>query len=726
MEQYKIKEINTFVKSLKADSLAGQKADMEIYQAGKGVWHVALSYQLTEKARQDDWQLHVKPAFEPEKFWQRQLTPEERHIISWHTFNAPALVMANQEKYLALVPDLDILSSGVEVPWYLDLDARKPLMKLGMSHYHVTGHVLYQRAAGGEYRAGKKQIGFYLICLDGNPLDNIWAPVARFQWRRWGVQMLSASQNYDDLLPELQKHAYDWAFHRWSKHVWQEFRMEGREVGAPVYMVNVTHSPNYPQPHNEREFVSVWNQAWFNSLRTATGLFRYARRHNDLGLQKKAQQTKELALAFPQKDGLFHSVVGTDTRQVEINGRKYRHSKGWSEYFLGNGNRNPFSGDAKTSPYHIADMSYTAIWMLNWYEELEKDERLTAYVKAYAERLLEIQDEEGFFPAYVDADSGEILDVLRRSPESSVSATMLLKLHRLAPEENYKRAGLKALKAVVGEALAESRWEDFETYWSCSTFGQDHLGKKFKRNAQYKQCTFSMFWTAEALFWAWKSTRDGSYLEKGRRVMDELAMYQTIWQPPYMNVDVFGGFAVMNADAEWLDARQSLFAELFIEYGYALNDQELVSRGMAALRASFAMMYCPENPAAKKQWEQRWAFFGPQDYGFMMENYGHKGYVLTDGTGMGVFSIFDWGAGAAAEAYNRILDHYGQNLFEKRDFYEIRKDMTPRICNLCGFTYLPAEGDPAAGISQGTSLEDVPDYWTCPVCGAGKDNFPKP
>ena len=27
--------------------------------------------------------------------------------------------------------------------------------------------------------------------------------------------------------------------------------------------------------------------------------------------------------------------------------------------------------------------------------------------------------------------------------------------------------------------------------------------------------------------------------------------------------------------------------------------------------------------------------------------------------GMGVFTIYDWGNGAAAEAYNRLLDHFG-------------------------------------------------------------------
>ena len=29
---------------------------------------------------------------------------------------------------------------------------------------------------------------------------------------------------------------------------------------------------------------------------------------------------------------------------------------------------------------------------------------------------------------------------------------------------------------------------------------------------------------------------------------------------------------------------------------------------------------------------------------------------------MGVFTIYDWGNGAAAEAFNRLLDHFGSEL----------------------------------------------------------------
>jgi rubredoxin len=46
-------------------------------------------------------------------------------------------------------------------------------------------------------------------------------------------------------------------------------------------------------------------------------------------------------------------------------------------------------------------------------------------------------------------------------------------------------------------------------------------------------------------------------------------------------------------------------------------------------------------------------------------------------------------------------------------------------CTVCGYVYDPAIGDPDNGIAPGTRFEDLPDVWTCPVCGATKDQFKK-
>ena len=44
-------------------------------------------------------------------------------------------------------------------------------------------------------------------------------------------------------------------------------------------------------------------------------------------------------------------------------------------------------------------------------------------------------------------------------------------------------------------------------------------------------------------------------------------------------------------------------------------------------------------------------------------------------------------------------------------------------CDLCGYEYDPAEGDPDNGIPPGTPFDDLPDDWTCPVCAAEKEDF---
>ena len=46
-------------------------------------------------------------------------------------------------------------------------------------------------------------------------------------------------------------------------------------------------------------------------------------------------------------------------------------------------------------------------------------------------------------------------------------------------------------------------------------------------------------------------------------------------------------------------------------------------------------------------------------------------------------------------------------------------------CSVCGYVYDPEEGDPDNGINPGTAFEALPDDWTCPVCGASKDQFEK-
>ena len=51
--------------------------------------------------------------------------------------------------------------------------------------------------------------------------------------------------------------------------------------------------------------------------------------------------------------------------------------------------------------------------------------------------------------------------------------------------------------------------------------------------------------------------------------------------------------------------------------------------------------------------------------------------------------------------------------------------MDKYVCTVCGYVYDPANGDPDNGVAAGTPWDKVPDSWTCPICGAGKDQFEK-
>lgn len=44
-------------------------------------------------------------------------------------------------------------------------------------------------------------------------------------------------------------------------------------------------------------------------------------------------------------------------------------------------------------------------------------------------------------------------------------------------------------------------------------------------------------------------------------------------------------------------------------------------------------------------------------------------------------------------------------------------------CIVCGYIYDPAEGDPSSGIEPGIAFEDLPPDYSCPVCGASKEEF---
>ena len=54
---------------------------------------------------------------------------------------------------------------------------------------------------------------------------------------------------------------------------------------------------------------------------------------------------------------------------------------------------------------------------------------------------------------------------------------------------------------------------------------------------------------------------------------------------------------------------------------------------------------------------------------------------------------------------------------------KIMEEPMKYVCALCGYVYDAVVGDPDNGIDAGTDFEDLPEDWTCPLCGATKEDF---
>jgi hypothetical protein len=677
-ETVNIKELDTgFVVSVNGEdclrfntpSLGSSMCPKVVIKDAEDGWqHVSMKWKCDQQIAQDELAIAFDMLFGPDFHWTPHLTPEPGYVIAQHVFRSPAIIAARGKRTMVLVPDLELVGQLPGNPWFMDLDAPAGRCWIGMTNTDTKGHVGYVKRPGMTFAAGEVELAFYLALYDDNEKPcNPWAKVTQFFWERNARPLYAKGEPNRVPLDTYVRHTYNWAFNSLGKTMWQEFDFNGKHVGGVKSHVNYTESPNYTGPWYQRKHKAIWNQAWFSSMRCASGLARWARHTQDKELLRKATLTKELVLSAPMKDGLFPSVVRVDNDMVNIDGKKYARPRPWSEAYWINSDRLPRGYGIDNRWYHLLDSSWTCLLMLRWHEEIEQDSRLLDYARIYAEKLITQQDSKGFYPAWLHPDTLQPTPFMSQTPETAMSVTFLLKLAEITGEKKYCDSALKAMDALLLEVIPDGRWEDFESYGSCSSLGRKtHVGKKFARNNMYKQNNFCMFWTAEALLEAYLTTGKQEYLKWGRRTLDELAMTQQVWQPPFIYVPALGGFGVMNFDAEWNDSRQSLFAEIYMRYYRETGDTQLFERGVAAIKAAFIMMYCPENTHTKAQYEKRMPFFGKEDYGFMMENYGHGGRTNKQGGGIGRFTIYDWGCGAASEGRTRIYDHFGDVYIDRK------------------------------------------------------------
>ncbi len=595
--------------------------------------------------------------------WVPHLAPTPDHVMGDHAFRSPAIVLANRRIAIALVPDLDDVArqytAGVRT--WLDYDHPNSTVTLAAGSYKVSGHVLYKRA-DLSYAGQSIKLRMHVVTSTAaQDLENPYGLAARWLWNRWGRPRHQVGGSQRASIDTYAKYIARWAFspEGWGETVWQEFAINGRPCGAPAFIVDVQQHPSVPlEKRRWREQRSVWNQAWFSTQRCANGLWRYAQLTGMKELAKRARLSTNLALSAPQTDGLFPAVYTTAPPGKPKWYQLYKDTAGWDKGRWSNSDRRPPGVSQRAC--HILDAAFTARLLLEWHDLVGGDAEIRTYVERFAGRLVRLARPSGAFPGWVEPD-GTVPAALAEGPESAMGASLLLELCRHFPASAnvpaWRKATAAALEYLAAGPVAQGRWEDYETYFSCCRWGT--IGRRVERQGVFKQNTLSPFWCAEAFLQAYRLFGNERYLQLGRRCLDELSLFQQVWDPPFIPAPCHGGFGVMNADGEWNDARQSLFAPIFLAYYRETGHADYFERGVAALRASFAMLYCPENEQVRRQYELRHPFFGPESYGFMMENIAHGGPAPPNGRSIGPFTIYTWGNGAALATAATVRDSYG-------------------------------------------------------------------
>jgi hypothetical protein len=557
--------------------------------------------------------------------WLPNLRPEEGQVAADHVFRAPAAIAQKGAFLAALVPDVVAIGRDRAMPLVLDLDlasglADAPLMAYGFAEWRAEGHSYFRHDPGAARTIAEPELRLaFDLFLRADAPANGFGEIVRFQWERYGRAWLDRGLPQTIPFGEYgRRYSYPAALGpppvSRGGDGWWEQEIDGVTLGGVI-----------GGWHMGRGYIP--NQAWFLNQRSAWGMAYFAKAWGDRELLRKARAMKELALTAPRREGMFPAVF--DSKRKE-----------WVGTLVA-----PEGGH-----YHVPDAAWKGLWLLRWHRDVEPDGRILETCRALGDFLIRRQEPSGAIPTWF-TEALEPHEALRESAGTGMAVWFLAELFALGADPRFLAAARKGGEFLAREVAPTGRWFDFETFYSCSPkpldFADRHTGIP-------PQNTLAMQWTAEAFAALGRSTGEMRWHEAAAPVVDLLCLYQAIWPISFRRVAyTYGGFGVQNTDAEYNDARQSQFANTLIDLGRAAGRRDWVERGVAALRAGFALIHTPEN-------RENGVYPDPnQPLGLSPENCGHGSGDTHDGrTG------FDWGEGSALAGAAWALRHHGGALLD--------------------------------------------------------------
>jgi hypothetical protein len=559
-----------------------------------------------------------------------QLRPNPDEVIADHVFRAPALMLQKNKRFIALLPDIDLLGDTNRIiKTAADLQIEtvdEPFISYGLMNWErKREHVYYTYTDTLPAQAADTAFIFgYTLYLNAAATKNQgYRDIVRYQWENVGRDNLLALRS-----PQSEP------FDRYIHKAWQEFLpdviLDATYNNKPVTLLRqgrlAWSNDLHPEADND-----TWFNVWFQSLRTAYGMYQYAMDTNDSTLMRQAQNVAMLALQAPQKQGIAPSIF-----YIDSSGGHWIPDHSWG-------------GIENGEYYSMFHNSWTGYWMLQWIDlvtTLEED--ILRFTGAFGDFLLTKQQTSGVIPSWYHPDTLEPSELLRdENAETAGAALFLAELYSRTQEKKYLEAAEKAMKYIYTRIVPEHKWFDYETFFSCSG---KHIGFFDTYTQSHPQNTLSLHQAVVASCRLFRITGDKRYRNYGEALLDYLLLYQQIWSPAFLSCDLFGGFGVQNTDGEWSDSRQGYFAVTLMNYYELTGKREYFERGIAALRAMFSLIESPESPRT-------------------FENYGHASFDRPGGvTGI------HWGTGSSVVSIQLIRREYGDVYIHVREEWGVGID----------------------------------------------------
>jgi hypothetical protein len=545
--------------------------------------------------------------------WTPQLRPDSDDVIADHTFRSPAVMVQQESFFCALIPEVERIQPWRSIQTSADLQVgapEAPLLSYGAMNWRTRSHVFYTHSdkMTTQIVDGRFSYGYTLFLDAGADERSGFGAVLRLLWEGRGRPNLIGSPSPQGA-----------PFARYVHKAWKEYvplvALDTTYRGVPVTLLSqkrLSWSNKLPLSANR----DAWFTVWFNSLRTAYGMYLHGRESGDDALIEQATQVLNLAMAAPQRDGLAPSIFYVDSA-----GGHWVGDHGWG-------------GIEGGRMYSVFNNAWTHYWMLAWADILEeKREEILDRSRGLGDFLVRQQRPSGVIPSWFDPETLEPAAVYRdENAETAGAALFLAELHDRTGETAYLEAAQRAMSYVEKEIVPERKWFDFETYFSCSRKPLDFYDPFTQ---QYPQNTLSMHQAAEASLSLHRITGEERYRKLGLQLIDYLCLYQQVWNPPWLSRNLFGGFGVQNTDGEWSDARQGYFAVTLGKYFSLTGDREYLERAVAALRAMFSLFESPDSPRTA-------------------ENYAHSAINRLEGvTGL------HWGTGSSVVSIHMLRKEYG-------------------------------------------------------------------